>query len=132
MQSLLSLHWLALLALAVFQLKHFACDFALQTPRQIQAKAFYGRRGGLEHAGLHAVASIPALLVLTQAVGVIAIMVIAEFVVHYHVDFAKARVDKSAGFAETSRAYWVVFGLDQLVHQMTYLVIVALLLGQQI
>jgi uncharacterized protein DUF3307 len=132
MQSLLSSHWLALLALAVFQLKHFACDFALQTPRQIQAKAFYGRRGGLEHAGLHAVASIPALLVLTQSAGVIAVMVIGELVVHYHVDFAKARIDKLGGYTETTRAYWLVFGLDQLIHQMTYLVIVTVLLGLQI
>jgi len=129
MSSLLSLHWLALVSLAVFQLKHFVCDFSLQTPRQIAAKGFYGRQGGLEHAGLHAVASIPALLVLTQSVAAIAIVVVVEFAVHYHVDFVKARIDKSQGLSDTSRAYWVVFGLDQLVHQMTYLVIVTVLLG---
>lgn len=132
MQSILSLHWLALLALAVFQLKHFACDFALQTPRQIEAKSYYGRLGGLEHAGLHAIASIPALLVLTRSIAVIAIVVVCEFVVHYHMDFTKARIDKLGGYTDTSRAYWVVFGFDQLIHQMTYLVIVAVLLGQQI
>ena len=128
MQSALSLHWLALLALVVFQLKHFACDFALQTPRQIQAKGIYGRLGGLEHSALHAITSVPALLILTRSPMAITIVVVCEFLVHYHVDFAKARIDKSQGFSDTSRAYWIVFGLDQLVHQMTYLVIVTVFL----
>ena len=132
MQSALSIHWLALLALAVFQLKHFACDFALQTPRQIQAKGIYGRPAGLEHSGLHAITSVPALLVLTHSPLAIIIVVVCEFLVHYHVDFAKAQIDKSQGFTDTSRAYWVVFGLDQMVHQMTYLVIVTVFLAMGI
>src|ERR1051326_7534631 len=132
MQSILSLHWLALVALSVFQLKHFACDFALQTTRQIQAKPYYGRLGGIEHAGLHAIFSIPALLVLTRSLTVIAIVILCEFVVHYHIDFTKARIDNSQGFADTSRAYWIVFGFDQLAHQMTYLVIVTILLAEKI
>jgi hypothetical protein len=128
MQSALSLHWLALLALVVFQLKHFACDFALQTQRQIQAKGIYGRTAGMEHSALHAIGSVPALLILTRSPLAIAIVVVCEFLVHYHVDFAKARIDKTQGFTDTMRVYWVVFGLDQLVHQMTYLVIVTTLL----
>ena len=132
MLSLISLHGLALLSLTLFQLKHFACDFALQTARQIEAKSYYGRLGGLEHAGLHAITSIPPLFVLTRSITVIAIVVFCEFIVHYHIDFTKARIDKSQGFAETSRAYWIVFGIDQLAHQMTYLVIVAVLLAERI
>jgi len=124
MQSTMSVYWLVLTALAIFQLKHFACDFALQTPRQIQAKGNYGQIPGLEHAGLHAIASLPALLVLTRSPLAIAIVVLSEFVVHYHVDWAKAQIDKRQNFRNTSTAYWVVFGLDQFIHQMTYLAIV--------
>lgn len=112
-------------ALGVFQLKHFVCDFALQTLRQVQAKAHYGKRGGIEHAGLHALLSIPALLILTQTPFVIAGFVAAEFVVHYHVDFGKGRIDKAFSLNTANQAYWIIFGLDQLLHQMTYLAIVA-------
>ena len=116
-----------LAALTLFQVKHFACDFALQTPRQIQAKGNYGQLPGLEHAGLHALASIPAMLVLSHALIPIAIAVGGEFVIHYHVDWSKARLDRSRQFSATSTAYWVVFGFDQLIHQMTYLGLVVFL-----
>lgn len=119
---------LVLASLALFQLKHFACDFALQTPRQIRAKGNYGQIAGLEHAALHAIASVPALLVLTQSAAVIGIVIAGEFLVHYHVDWSKARIDKWWSFSNQSTAYWVVFGFDQLVHQTTYLTIVYLLM----
>src|SRR5215469_9055802 len=128
MLSLQSLPLLVLLALALFQLKHFACDFALQTPRQIRAKGNYGQLAGLEHAGLHAMASLPALLVLTQSAALIAVVIAGEFVVHYHVDFSKARIDKWWNFSSHSTPYWIVFGFDQLLHQLTYLAIVFLLM----
>ena len=127
MLSAHSLLLVVLWSLALFQLKHFVCDFALQTPRQIKAKGNYGRLPGLEHAGLHALASLPALLVLTQSAAVIAAVIVGEFVVHYHVDFSKARIDKWWNFSSQSTAYWIVFGFDQLMHQATYLAIVFLL-----
>ena len=120
--------WLVLAALTLFQVKHFACDFALQTERQIKAKGNYGQRAGMEHAGLHAVASLPALLVLTRSLEALVVVMLCEFLVHYHVDWSKAQIDKTRGFSDTSTAYWVVFGLDQLVHQMTYLVVVLIFL----
>jgi|SRR5579871_1110346 len=113
-----------LTALALFQLKHFICDFALQTSRQIQAKGSYGALPGLEHAGLHALLSLPALLVLTRAPFLLAALILGEFVIHYHVDWSKARIDRARRLNDTSTAYWVVFGIDQLVHQMTYLALV--------
>jgi hypothetical protein len=127
MQSAQSV-WLVLSALTIFQVKHFACDFALQTQRQIQAKGLYGQLAGMEHSGLHAVASLPALLFLTRSPSALVVVMLCEFLVHYHVDWSKARIDKSKGFSDTSTAYWVVFGLDQLIHQMTYLVIVLVFL----
>lgn len=128
MLSAQSLPLLVLSALALFQLKHFACDFALQTPRQIEAKGKYGQLPGLEHAGLHAIASLPALLVLTQSAQVITIAIVGEFLVHYHVDWGKARIDKWWSFSNQTRAYWIVFGFDQLVHQTTYLALTLVLM----
>ena len=128
MLSAQSLPLLVLSALALFQLKHFACDFALQTPRQIRAKGNYGQFPGLEHAGLHAIASLPALLVLTQSAPAITIAIVGEFLVHYHVDWSKARIDKWWAFNNQTTAYWIVFGFDQLVHQATYLTLTFVLM----
>ena len=110
-----------LIALVLFQIKHYLCDFVLQTQSQVMAKGTYGALGGLRHAGLHALGSIPALYVLTSSPLVILALIAFEFVVHYHVDFTKARVDATRGWTVADQQYWIVFGLDQFIHQLTYL-----------
>jgi hypothetical protein len=117
-----------LVALVLFQIKHYLCDFVLQTQSQVLAKGTYGAAGGLSHAGLHAIGSIPSLYVLAPHAPLEILALIAfEFVLHYHVDFAKARVDAAQGWTVADQQYWIVFGLDQFVHQLTYLAFVALL-----
>lgn len=112
---------LIFLALLLFQAKHFLFDFVLQNAYQIRHKGDYLHPGGLLHAGGHAIGSVPALMVLTQRPGVIAGFVLFEFLLHYHIDWAKAHVDQALRLNHTNHAYWVVFGVDQLSHQLTYL-----------
>jgi len=99
----------------VFQLKHYLCDFLLQTYDQIRFKGKYLHPAGLLHAGLHMLGSIPALLILTRAPVTIVVLIVAEFLIHYHTDWAKARLDN-----DQNSLYWAIFGGDQLVHQLTY------------
>ena len=112
-----------LLALFLFQVKHFVCDFVFQTEYQIQNKSVYGHRAGLTHAGAHFLGSIPALLVLSLSPALIAACLAGEFIVHYHADWLKARFDRQEGADRETHRYWVVFGLDQFVHQLTYVAI---------
>jgi hypothetical protein len=116
-----------LIALVLFQIKHCLCDFVLQTQGQLRAKGTYGAMGGIQHAGLHAISSLPALYVLTQSPFAILAFAAAEFALHYHIDFAKARVDAARGWKVTDQQYWIVFGLDQFAHQLTYLAFVYVL-----
>lgn len=121
---------LALQALLVLQIKHFVCDFCLQTPYQVRTKGIYGHFGGFIHSGLHIACTIPALLLFGAAPRTIAIILVAEFAIHYHTDWAKSRIDRAYGWTVTDLAYWILFGTDQLIHQLTYLGIVyALLTG---
>ena len=113
-------------SLVLFEVKHVLCDFVLQTPAQLRSKAIYGSRGGLIHAGLQAVASLPAILLLDHSALVPAI-VAGEFVAHYHVDWLKAAIIRARGLSPDDRLYRIVFGADQLLHQMTYVIILALL-----
>ena len=119
---------LLLWTLLAFQIKHFLGDFVLQTKFQVENKGFYGRLGGVTHAGTHALLSVPVLLILTRAPVLIIGVAAAEFLVHYHIDWVKARTDRVMGWSDHTSVYWVAFGVDQLLHQLTYLAIVALLL----
>jgi hypothetical protein len=114
-------------AFVLLEVKHFVCDFVAQTGYQVRAKAIYGHPGGLLHAGLHGVASLPAILLLTNAPLLIAAIIVAESVVHYHVDWLKAAITRMRGLSYEDLLYWIVFGADQFLHQATYLVILGVL-----
>lgn len=110
-----------LLAMLIFQIKHFLCDFALQTANQVRNKGRYLHMGGITHAGLHVLGSIPALLILSHAPALIGALLVAEFLIHYHTDWAKAQVDRALRLNDTNSLYWTIFGSDQLIHQLTYI-----------
>jgi len=120
---------LVLWALVGFQLKHFLCDFVLQTKFQVETKRIYGHYGGFIHAGLHALGTVGVLYLIGASVAQIVLIGIGEFAVHYHVDWTKGQIDLRTGWTEKDQAYWMVFGADQLIHQLTYLAIVAYLAG---
>jgi hypothetical protein len=118
---------LLLASLALFEVKHFLCDFVLQTAYLYRNKGIYGHPAGFIHAGLHAVGSLPAIILIGGEPGLITVIVIGELLIHYHVDWSKLYIDKHFRLRIDRSAYWVVFGLDQLLHQATYIAILALL-----
>ena len=119
---------LVLWTFLAFQLKHLLCDFVFQTKFQVINKGFYGHVGGILHAGCHAIFTLPVLLILTRSLPVIAIIIVCEFALHYHIDWFKARTERLRNWVNTDNIYWIAFGVDQFLHQVTYIVIVALLL----
>ncbi len=88
--------YIVLIALVLFQIKHYLCDFVLQTQSQVMAKGHpMALLAVCAMRGLHAVGSIPAPYMPTslRSLLVILALIAFEFVLHYHVDFTKARVD---------------------------------------
>lgn len=120
---------LLLCALAAFQLKHLVCDFMIQTRYQVENKGFYGGPGGIIHAGLHTAFSFPVLLILTQSASLMVPALLFEFLVHYHMDWSKARLVRLKGWNTQDQLYWVAFGVDQFVHQATYIAMIAWVLN---
>lgn len=117
---------LILTTLLIFQVKHFLCDFVLQPYSIVVKKGIYLHPAGLLHAGLHALGSIPALLLLLHAPQTIALFILGEFVVHYHVDWTKANIDRVLKLDNRSSLHWAIFGADQMIHQFTYLAMIFL------
>ena len=112
-----------LVALALFQVKHLVADFWLQTPWIVGDKSRYGHAGGLLHAGLHVALNAPILIWLDPGAATVAAILAVEFVVHYHVDWLKAWHTKRAGLTSDRWVFWATMGVDQAVHQATYLAI---------
>ena len=113
--------------LALFEAKHFLCDYVLQTRYQYLNKGIYGHPGGLIHAGIHAAGSIGPVLILTDAYWLVSALIAVEFAVHYHTDWLKEQINKRRGLSYDDALFWAVFGADQFIHQMTYVVMIAVL-----
>ena len=114
-------------AFVLLEVKHFVCDFVAQTGYQIRSKETYAHPGGLLHAGLHGIASLPAIVLLTDSPPLIAGIVAVESVLHYHIDWLKAAITRLRGVSYEDMLYWIVFGADQFLHQVTYIVMLAVL-----
>ncbi len=115
-----------LFLIVVLFTKHFYVDFPLQTPFQYLNKGTYGHPGGLQHSGYHALATllIVSLVNPAWAIGI----AIFDFVVHYHVDWAKVKLNKHYGWKpDTDKEFWWLLGLDQYLHALTYISIAYIL-----
>jgi len=118
---LLSQVQLVLAVLLILQIKHFVADFVLQTPYQFLNKGKYGHPGGIIHAGIHAIGSLFAFLVITPSLLLGLAIFLGEFVVHYHIDWLKERTVKRQQWVFPQAEFWWTFGADQFLHQLTYL-----------
>ena len=112
-------------ALAYFLVKHYVCDFFrfVQTPWMFLNKGKYLHPGGLVHAGIHSVASLPLYWFLGVPAFGCFILMLFEYVVHYHMDWFKVWFGKKKDWHTQTFEFWEFLGFDQLVHYFTYWVI---------
>ena len=117
-----------ILLLTLLFIKHFIFDFLYQPPYQWQNKGTYGHIGGIAHSGQHALSTLFILVffISPHTAGLIAVF---EFLIHYHMDWFKMKYNKYKGWtATTHNEFWILLGVDQLVHSLTYVGIVYLLI----
>ncbi|WP_421725906.1 DUF3307 domain-containing protein [Bauldia sp.] len=118
-----------LVVLTILEVKHFVCDYPLQTTYQLANKGKYGHPGGILHSAIQAVGTMVAFIAVTPTLALGATIVVVEFLVHYHVDWSKDQIIRRAGFKVTDNAFWHAIGADQLLHHLTYLAIGGVLVG---
>lgn len=114
--------------LVLLLVKHFVWDFLYQPPYMWQNKGTFLHPGGILHSGLHAVTTYIILTFYLQyALGAL-ILSCFEFVLHYLTDFAKMNINQRFGWkSNTHNEFWILTGLDQLIHSLTYVAILALI-----
>jgi hypothetical protein len=103
--------------------KHFVADFLYQPPYQWQNKGTYGHLGGILHSGQHALLTWLILICFFSRHSWLPFLIsIGEFVIHYHMDWFKMKYNKYKGWgATTHNEFWVLLGVDQLFHSLTYI-----------
>jgi hypothetical protein len=106
--------------------KHIVADYYMQYPWMFKYKGKYGHPGGVAHAGLHGLFTLIILLNFTSPL-VAFLLSFIDFVLHYHIDYAKNKAWDKYNVLPSEQKYWVIHGTDQFAHGMTYFLIVHLL-----
>jgi len=105
--------------------KHFIVDFPLQGPYQWMNKGTYGHPGGLLHATLHGLTTMLCFYWYAPYASMMLGMI--DTYIHYHIDWAKMNINAKFGWkADTHAEFWWLLGLDQFLHALTYIGLVAL------
>lgn len=118
-----------LLVLAAFALKHFFCDFPLQTFYML-GKGKSGTAWILPLAAHSAVHGFFTLGIFLLYKPEFAWLCLVEFVIHFGVDRAKATYKLDSGVwtpeqkGRNLTKFYRAFGLDQLAHGLTYILLV--------
>ncbi|MBX7146754.1 MAG: DUF3307 domain-containing protein [Alphaproteobacteria bacterium] len=115
-----------LIFLTFLIIKHFICDFVLQTSYQYLNKHKYGHPGGLLHATIHGFGTFCVFVWWSAPIAIVITFV--DSIVHYHIDWAKAYLTRYISCNATMGRFWILFGIDQLLHYLTYIGIIAVLL----
>ena len=115
----------AMLALLLLlQAKHLLADYVLQSDYILANRRRYGHPGGLLHAAIHMAGSTLAFLPLGGSASAVAAIILIEGLAHYHIDWAKDSYAHLRGLTAQDGAFWRAIGIDQFLHQITYLAMV--------
>lgn len=111
------------LLLALLQFKHWYIDFVDQDMEEVQHKGIFLHWLGVKHSLKQGVGTY---ICIAAVVGAeywffALLMALFDFVIHYHTDWAKMNWGNRD---IQTPAFWAHLGLDQMVHQLTYLFIV--------
>jgi hypothetical protein len=106
------------------EIKHYVADYFLQPAWMLGGKGDFRHPGGYAHAAVHAGLTGIVLLVAAAPLVAVALIVVAEFIVHYLLDYSKIHYSKGVHVDTNPRRFWALHGIDQLTHQLTYAAII--------
>lgn len=118
--------------LILFQVKHFLCDYPLQTPYMLgKFKSGWDFLNPLVfHCEIHSLFTLAIAYYFTRDIGFSCGMSIFDFVIHFFMDRIKAGPKYLGRFKDMyDKKFWWSLGLDQMVHHLTHYAIIYMILN---
>jgi hypothetical protein len=104
--------------------KHWYVDFINQSTEEIHGKGIYGNAYGVMHSIKHGVATFLIFWWFLTNWPLAVIIGFMDFVIHYHIDWAKQNINRHWNYTPENPKFWAWFGADQLAHSLTYIFLV--------
>lgn len=110
--------------LSLLQWKHQIVDWMWQPEYEYKNKGTFGHFGGIRHAGKNAIGT--GLCIGLFYGGPIGLLVtVLDFMIHYTIDLCKTKINNHYALDPTKhKEYFWLLGLDQTLHQLTYIFLV--------
>ena len=113
----------------VFRIKHFLCDWVLQTKSMATKKGLTLQEGGysalLSHTMIHAAGTLIITLIFCYQLWWLSII---DLIIHSIIDRTKARTEIHFSLQPKSKYFWWLLGFDQELHHLTHFVFVIAIL----
>ncbi|SEO56586.1 Protein of unknown function [Salinihabitans flavidus] len=113
-----------LLLMLLLQIKHMFADFFLQTRTMLSGRDIYLHVGRAQHVAVHALGTVMVFAAMGASLRAMVIIVVGEAIAHYHIDYWKGRHTAANGLTPEHGGYWRATGLDQALHQLTYIAMI--------
>lgn len=104
-------------------IKHFYVDFINQTDKEVIGKGIFLNLHGLSHSFKHGAYSFIILFLFTLEPLFCFYLSMVDFLLHYIIDYVKVNLNRMYDLSPSDKYFWVLIGLDQLLHQFTYIFI---------
>lgn len=112
-----------LIILILLQIKHWYIDFVNQSDEEVKHKGIYADWRGIKHSLKHGAGTFVVLALFVPFIWALGLALL-DFILHYHIDWAKMNYGNRD---VTTKAFWNHLGLDQMAHQIVYVLIVGFL-----
>ena len=114
-----------LLLLFLLQIKHLIVDWCWQPEFEWKNKGTYGHPGGILHAFKNAIGTALVFSFFFPMWPLLIFVFAVDFLLHYHIDWAKMNINRIKGWGPTTHEqFWWLTGFDQFLHQITYLLLI--------
>ena len=116
-----------LILYVLFRVKHFACDFLLQTDWMAMTKGKPGREGYtalLTHSAIHAIGTFAIVMLFAPQLWWLGPV---DFAVHSVIDRIKGLFTYRMQWTPKDTVFWWTLGADQEAHNFTHLAYIVLI-----
>jgi len=117
-----------LLLLTFLMIKHAIADLFLQTYHTVGDKHKYISLSH-RHYAEHAVLTLFVCVFFTTPLWAVVVAVL-DYILHWHIDFAKHRIINRYNVKRNSNQFFRIQAFDQILHFLTYALIVFILMLQ--
>jgi hypothetical protein len=119
-----------ILLLLLLQLKHLIVDWCWQPEYEWKNKGTYGHFGGIRHALKNAIGTAICFIpFIPFSIWPLLYILAIDYLIHYHIDFCKMNINRIKKWGPlTHPQFWYLTGVDQFLHQITYLLLVWLII----